>query len=135
MHDEAFPAKEAGSQFALKGDTNFRSVGGTQEGVLLRDELAAHLAQIRRHDLAWVRRGEGDVLFAAALIDELRHEETLSGEDPFTGSQQLVHETADLWFHSMVMLSHLDIDIDTVLAELDRRLGLSGIDEKASRNS
>jgi phosphoribosyl-ATP pyrophosphohydrolase len=45
----------------------------------------------------------------------------------------LVYETADLWFHSMVMLSHMDIDPQTVLDELGRRFGLSGIDEKASR--
>ena len=46
----------------------------------------------------------------------------------------LIYETADLWFHSMVMLSHLGTDIQSVLNELDRRLGLSGIEEKASRN-
>ena len=44
-----------------------------------------------------------------------------------------VSETADLWFHSMVALSHLDADIDAVLAELSRRFGLSGLDEKALR--
>ncbi len=46
---------------------------------------------------------------------------------------ELVGETADLWFHSMVMLSHLDLDAQDVLDELGRRFGLSGIDEKASR--
>lgn len=45
----------------------------------------------------------------------------------------VVYETADLWFHSMVMLSHLDIDVQEVTEELGRRFGLSGIDEKASR--
>ena len=45
----------------------------------------------------------------------------------------LVSETADLWFHSMIALSHLDTDINAVLAELGRRFGLSGLDEKASR--
>lgn len=47
---------------------------------------------------------------------------------------QIVYETADLWFHSMVLLAHNDIDIDSVLTELDRRFGLSGHDEKASRS-
>ncbi|MGB1221390.1 MAG: phosphoribosyl-ATP pyrophosphatase, partial [Alcanivoracaceae bacterium] len=42
-------------------------------------------------------------------------------------------ETADLWFHSLVMLAHMDIGPEQVLAELDRRFGLSGIDEKNSR--
>jgi len=45
----------------------------------------------------------------------------------------LVKETADLWFHSLVMLSHLDIDSEDLLAELNRRFGTSGLEEKASR--
>jgi len=48
-------------------------------------------------------------------------------------SRDLVHETADLWFHSMVMLSHLDQRPEAVLAELARRFGLSGLEEKAQR--
>ena len=47
----------------------------------------------------------------------------------------LVCETADLWFHCMVMLSHLGSDASAVLAELDRRFDLSGLDEKASRQT
>jgi len=47
--------------------------------------------------------------------------------------EQVVYETADLWFHTMVMLSHLDISHDEVLAELERRFGLSGLEEKAQR--
>lgn len=46
---------------------------------------------------------------------------------------QIVYETADLWFHTMVMLQHLDIDHTKVLAELDRRFGTSGLQEKAAR--
>ena len=46
---------------------------------------------------------------------------------------ELVGETADLWFHSLVMLSHLGIGPDAVLTELGRRFGLSGLEEKASR--
>lgn len=51
-----------------------------------------------------------------------------------TGDKQpLIGETADLWFHSMVMLSHLGLTPDDVLKELERRFGLSGLDEKAAR--
>ena len=46
---------------------------------------------------------------------------------------QVIYETADLWFHSMVMLVHLGIKPVDVLAELERRFGLSGIEEKAGR--
>jgi len=49
-------------------------------------------------------------------------------------TQALVAETADLWFHSLVMLAHLGENADAVLAELARRFSISGLDEKASRN-
>lgn len=54
----------------------------------------------------------------------------------FSGdTQELIGETADLWFHSLIMLSQLGVGPDEVLAELDRRFGLSGLEEKASRES
>jgi phosphoribosyl-ATP pyrophosphohydrolase len=46
---------------------------------------------------------------------------------------EIIHETADLWFHSMVMLVALDLDPAAVLTELDRRFGRSGLAEKAAR--
>jgi phosphoribosyl-ATP pyrophosphohydrolase len=46
---------------------------------------------------------------------------------------EIIYETADLWFHSMVMLAHYGLSTDDVLAELARRFGVSGHDEKASR--
>ena len=45
----------------------------------------------------------------------------------------IVHETADLWFHSLVMLAWHGIPVAEVMAELERREGRSGHDEKASR--
>ena len=47
--------------------------------------------------------------------------------------QQIVHETADLWFHCLVMLAQQNLDARLVLEELERRFGVSGIDEKAAR--
>lgn len=47
--------------------------------------------------------------------------------------EKLIRETADLWFHSLVLLVHQGIHPDEVLAELARREGVSGIAEKASR--
>jgi phosphoribosyl-ATP pyrophosphohydrolase len=46
---------------------------------------------------------------------------------------QIVYETADLWFHTLVMLAHAGLGPDDVLDELARREGLSGITEKAHR--
>lgn len=50
-------------------------------------------------------------------------------------AQRVVHETADLWFHCLVMLTYKGISPDAVLAELDRRFGQSGLAEKADRAS
>lgn len=47
--------------------------------------------------------------------------------------KQIIYETADLWFHTLVMLAHLDLGPDAVLEELQRRFGLSGLEEKAAR--
>jgi phosphoribosyl-ATP pyrophosphohydrolase len=45
----------------------------------------------------------------------------------------IVRETADLWFHTLVMLARYGLGPQDVLAELHRREGISGIDEKAAR--
>lgn len=45
----------------------------------------------------------------------------------------LIYETADLWFHTLVMLSQLGENSQAVLDELARRFDISGLDEKASR--
>jgi phosphoribosyl-ATP pyrophosphohydrolase len=46
---------------------------------------------------------------------------------------KIIYETADLWFHSMVLLSQQELSPQDVLNELERRFGLSGLEEKASR--
>ena len=48
-------------------------------------------------------------------------------------NEQIIYETADLWFHSMVLLAHQGLSPDDVLQELQRRFGLSGLEEKAAR--
>ncbi len=48
---------------------------------------------------------------------------------------ELVGEAADLIFHLMVLLSEKRVPLERVLAELDRREGVSGLDEKASRSA
>ena len=49
--------------------------------------------------------------------------------------ERIVSETADLWFHCMVMLSHYGLRPENVLDELSRRAGTSGIEEKALRKA
>lgn len=48
-------------------------------------------------------------------------------------TQDLVYETADLWFHTLVMLGQFNVQPQAILDELSRRFDLSGLDEKASR--
>ncbi len=58
-----------------------------------------------------------------------------AGGDAAALRQKIVAETADLWFHSMVALSFYGLGPSDVLAELERRVGLSGLDEKAARKA
>jgi len=51
------------------------------------------------------------------------------------GVERIVAETADLWFHTLVMLAHYNLRPEQVLAELQRRAGTSGIEEKAARKA
>lgn len=48
-------------------------------------------------------------------------------------NSDVIYETADLWFHSLVALSHLGERPEAVINELARRFDMSGLDEKASR--
>ncbi|PSJ17936.1 phosphoribosyl-ATP diphosphatase [Nitrosomonas supralitoralis] len=50
-------------------------------------------------------------------------------------TDQIIYETADLWFHCLVLLAFHEISPEDVLKELERREGVSGIQEKASRTS
>ncbi len=50
-------------------------------------------------------------------------------------AEQLIHETADLWFHTLVLLAQRGLKPDDVLLELERRFGQSGLEEKATRGN
>lgn len=64
-------------------------------------------------------------------IGEEATETVLAAKD---GEQQhIVHEIADLWFHTLVLLAYQGLSPDDVLQELARRFGVSGLDEKAQR--
>lgn len=70
-------------------------------------------------------------------IGEEATEVVLACKDASHGAnkQAIVNETADLLFHSMVALSYYGLSPSDVLAELERRVGLSGLDEKAARKA
>ncbi|MES2625016.1 MAG: phosphoribosyl-ATP diphosphatase [Pseudomonadota bacterium] len=68
-------------------------------------------------------------------VGEEAIETILAARDVEQGASKdkLIYETADLWFHTLVMLAQLDCSPAEVLQELDRRFGVSGLEEKAAR--
>ena len=71
-----------------------------------------------------------------AILKKVGEEATETVMAAKDGEQEkIVYEVADLWFHTLVLLAHQGLGPEDVLSELDRRFGLSGLDEKASRTS
>ena len=71
-------------------------------------------------------------------VGEEANETILAAKDyqgPTEAKNQVIHETADLWFHTLVMLSYLDLQPEQVLEELQKRFNISGLVEKASRQN
>lgn len=66
-------------------------------------------------------------------IGEEATETVLAAKDG--AADRVVYEIADLWFHTLVLLAQQGLHPDAVLAELERRFGLSGVAEKAGRDS
>ncbi len=69
----------------------------------------------------------------AKIVEEAAEVVEAAGEEGEPGRLHLVHEAADLVYHLFVMLCHREISLIDVEAELARRFGISGLDEKASR--
>ena len=65
-------------------------------------------------------------------IGEEATETVMAAKDGDAG--KVIYETADLWFHTLVLLAHLELGPEDVLRELQRRFGLSGLEEKAGRS-
>lgn len=83
----------------------------------------SYVAQLRARGLPVIARKLGEEAVEAVIA-------ALSGT-----REELTGEAADLIFHLLVLLQEKDIPLADVLAELDRREGVSGIDEKASREA
>lgn len=102
-------------------------------------EILQELAQIleqRKHEPA--EKSYVASLYAKGLdkilkkIGEEATETVIAAKDG--DKQKIIYETADLWFHCMVMLADQGLGPDDVLQELQRRFGLSGLEEKAQRS-
>lgn len=94
------------------------------------------------------RGGDPDASYVARLLDrgedailkkigEEATETVLAAKDAGAGGakERLVAETADLWFHTLVMLAHYGLGPQQVMAELQRRAGTSGLEERAARKA
>jgi len=90
-----------------------------------RDAAAAdsYVAQLHARGVPVIARKVGEEAVETAIA-------ALAGSP-----EELVGEAADLLFHLMVLLSAKGIALDTVMAELDRREGVSGLAEKAARTA
>lgn len=70
-----------------------------------------------------------------AILKKISEEATETVMAAMDGDKlSIVHEVADLWFHCLVLLSSRGLGPQDVLSELARREGVSGLEEKASRN-
>ncbi len=94
--------------------------------------------------LGWRKGAEPETSYVANLyhegldtiLDKIGEESAELIDAAKTGDKDhIVYETADLWFHCLVLLAQQNLDARQVLDELERRFGLSGIDEKAARKS
>ena len=90
------------------------------------------------------RGGDADASYVArmlelgedAILKKIGEEATEAVMACKDGAQdRIVAETADLWFHCLIMLAHYRLRPDDVLAELARRAGTSGIEEMALRKA
>jgi phosphoribosyl-ATP pyrophosphohydrolase len=110
------------------------------------DSLARLAAVIESRKPA--RGGDPDKSYVARLlhkgpdaflkkIGEEATEVVMAAKDAGQGGDpaKLVGEIADLWFHSMIALAHYGLTPADVIAELERREGMSGLDEKALRKA
>lgn len=111
----------------------------TQENALMNDvlqQLADVLEQRKQQsaDQSYVAS-----LYAKGLdhilkkIGEEATETVIAAKDG--DKDKIIYETADLWFHCMVMLADQGLGPDLVIKELQRRFGLSGLEEKSQRTS
>lgn len=108
------------------------SAGGSRIDL---EELAAVLEQRKQADpgSSYVARLHRDGLEAILKkVVEESFEVTMAAKDG--DREHLVYETADLWFHTLVLLSHSGLGPGDVMEELARRFGTSGLEEKARRD-
>jgi len=112
------------------------------------DPSSSYVAQLHHKGINKILEKVGEEAFETVIAakDAAKYQELTKNESDLVAksvdtdtldrmTQDLVNETADLWFHTLVMLSHLNCDSADVIRELERRFDLSGLDEKAQRKT
>ena len=111
-------------------DTVLAALGDILEARKHQDPEASYVASLYSKGLDKILEKVGEE--ATEVILAAKNHDADTDNSALTSA--LVAEVADLWFHSLVMLHHQDLDSNAVLAELASRFGISGHEEKASRN-
>ena len=75
----------------------------------------------------------GDAKIGAKISEEAHELIEAAGETGEQGRRHLVHEASDVIYHLLVLLAHHNVRLEDVEAEIARRFGQSGLDEKAAR--
>ena len=76
----------------------------------------------------------GDARIGAKIAEEAHELIEAAGETGDQGRRHIIYEASDVIYHLLVLLAYHNIKLDDVEAEIARRFGQSGLDEKASRN-
>jgi len=77
----------------------------------------------------------GDTKIGAKITEEAHELLEAAGEQGDQGRRHLIYESSDVIYHMLVLLAHHGIKLEEVEAEIARRFGQSGLDEKASRTT
>jgi len=112
----------------MENKSDISSIGETLEELLsVLMERKANM-QDESYVALLYKKGENSIL---KKIGEEASELIIAAKE--TDRQKLIHEITDLWFHCMVLMGHKGVGLDEIAVEFRRRMGVSGLEEKASR--
>ena len=107
----------------MYSDAVLSQLADTLEQRLATDPSSSYVAQLNARGLDVILKKIGEEATETVIAAK--------GGDV----DDLLYEIADLWFHTLVLLAHKGLRPELVLGELQRRMGTSGLDEKAARSS
>ena len=125
------------SCFFRKLDEGGQETGDKGQGLANLNILSEIFETIKQRKNASPEKSYVAALYAKGLdkiLEKVKEESFELIDAAKSGKRdEIVHEMADLWFHTLVLLGQKDISLQDIVNELKRRTGVSGIEEKASR--